>query len=122
MNGEVVALDHVQLACPPGGEDAGIAFYAGLLGLEHVPKPEPLASRGGCWFRGAGFELHLGVESDFRSARKAHPALRVRAIDALAAALDEAGHPVRWDDELAGVRRCDVEDPFGNRIELIAAV
>lgn len=115
----LVGLDHVQLACPRGGERDGIAFYAGLLGLEHVPKPEPLASRGGCWFRGPGFELHLGVEDDFRAARKAHPALLVEGLDDLATALADAGHPVRWDDELPGVRRAYVEDPFGNRIELV---
>jgi catechol 2,3-dioxygenase-like lactoylglutathione lyase family enzyme len=117
----LIGLDHVQLACPRGGEPEGIAFYRDLLGLEHVPKPEPLASRGGCWFRGPGFELHLGVEDDFRPARKAHPALVVDDLDALASALDAADRPVRWDDELAGVRRCYVDDPFGNRIELVAA-
>jgi catechol 2,3-dioxygenase-like lactoylglutathione lyase family enzyme len=118
----LVGLDHVQLACPPGGEPAGIDFYAGLLGLTHVPKPEPLASRGGCWFRSpAGFELHLGVEADFRPAVKAHPALLVDDLDALAAALEAAGHGVRWDTDLPDVRRCYVDDPFGNRIELIAA-
>jgi catechol 2,3-dioxygenase-like lactoylglutathione lyase family enzyme len=117
----LVGLDHVQLACPRHGEDAGIAFYAGLLGLRHVPKPEPLASRGGCWFVGDGFELHLGVEDAFHAARKAHPALLVDDLDALAATLTSAGHPVRWDDEFADVHRCYVDDPFGNRIELIQA-
>ena len=112
-------LDHVQLACPRGGEPDGVAFYAGLLGLEHVPKPEPLASRGGCWFRGTGFELHLGVDDDFRPARKAHPALLIDDLDALAATLRAAGLDVRWDDDLADVRRCYVDDPFGNRLELI---
>jgi catechol 2,3-dioxygenase-like lactoylglutathione lyase family enzyme len=116
----IVGLDHVQLACPRGGEPDGIAFYAGLLGLEHVPKPAPLASRGGCHFRGPGFELHLGVEDDFRPARKAHPALLVDDLDALATTLTGAGHAVRWDDDLPGVRRCYVDDPFGNRLELVA--
>ena len=113
-------FDHVQLACPRGGEADGVAFYVGLLELEQVPKPEPLASRGGCWFRGDGFELHLGVEEDFRAARKAHPALLVADLDALVTRLEGAGHAVRWDDELPGVRRCYVDDPFGNRLELVA--
>ena len=120
MAHEVVAIDHVQLAMPPGEEDAADAFYRGLLGLDRLPKPEPLASRGGCWFGNAHLQVHLGVEADFRAARKAHPALRVRRLDALAARLTGAGHPVRWDDELPGVERCYVDDPFGNRIELIA--
>jgi catechol 2,3-dioxygenase-like lactoylglutathione lyase family enzyme len=117
---EVVALDHVQLAMPRGGEEAADAFYRGLLGLDRLPKPEPLAARGGCWFGNTRLQLHLGVEADFRPARKAHPALRVLHLDALAARLADAGCAVRWDDELPGVRRCYVDDPFGNRIELIA--
>ena len=119
MDDQVIGFDHVQLAMPAGGEALAEAFYARLLGLPRVPKPEPLASRGGCWFAGAGAVLHLGVESDFRPARKAHPALRVRDLDALVAVLDGAGHPVRWDDDLPDVRRVHVDDPFGNRIELI---
>jgi catechol 2,3-dioxygenase-like lactoylglutathione lyase family enzyme len=115
----LVGIDHVQLACPPGGESAGVLFYAGVLGLTHVPKPEPLASRGGCWFRGAGFELHLGVEDDFRPARKAHPALLAADLDGMATVLESAGHPVTWSDELPGVRRFYVDDPFGNRLEVI---
>ena len=120
MAHEVVGIDHVPLAMPAGQEDAADAFDRGLLGLDRLPKPAPLAARGGCWFGNAALQLHLGVEADFRPARKAHPALRVVHLDALAARLTDAGHPVRWDDELAGVRRCYVDDPFGNRIELIA--
>ena len=117
----LVGLDHVQLACPRGGEPDGIAFYAGVLGLEHVPKPEPLASRGGCWFRSpSGFELHLGVDDDFRPAQKAHPAVLVDELDDLVARIARTGRTVRWDDDLPGVRRCYVDDPFGNRIELIS--
>ena len=118
---EVLALDHVQIAMPPGGEDAARAFYGALLGLPEVPKPLALALRGGCWFVRGGVQLHLGVETAFRPAEKAHPAFRIAGLDELAAALAAAGHPVRWDDELPGVRRCYTDDPFGNRIELIAA-
>jgi catechol 2,3-dioxygenase-like lactoylglutathione lyase family enzyme len=118
----LVALDHVQLAMPPGAdaEARAEAFYAGPLGLERRPKPEPLASRGGCWFSNDAVTIHLGVEDDFRPARKAHPALVVDDLDALAAALEQAGHPVRWSDELPAVRRFYTDDPFGNRIELLA--
>ena len=117
---EVLALDHVQLAMPPGGEDAARAFYDGLLGLPEVPKPAPLAVRGGCWFARGGVRIHLGAEPGFRPAEKAHPAFTIADLDGLAAALAAAGHRVDWDDELPGVRRCYTDDPFGNRIELIA--
>lgn len=115
----LVRVDHVQLAMPPGGEERAEAFYAGLLGLTRQPKPEPLASRGGCWFSNGSVVLHLGTEGDFRPARKAHPALVVEDLSALTAALEAAGLAVRPDTELPGVRRCYVDDPFGNRIELI---
>ena len=117
---EIVRLDHVQLAMPPGGEDRAEAFYAGLLGLERVPKPEPLAARGGCWFVRGPIAVHLGVEEDFRPARKAHPALVVRGLPALEAALSAAGVEVRQNPEREPGRGAYVDDPFGNRIELIA--
>ena len=87
--------------------------------MEQVPKPEHLAARGGCWFRGAGVELHLGVEDRFRASAKAHPALRVEGLPALRAALEAAGADVTEDTQLEGHARCYVRDPFGNRLELI---
>jgi len=115
----VLALDHVQLAMPAGGEASARAFYADLLGLPEVPKPAALAARGGCWFESSTVKLHLGVEHDFRPARKAHPAFRVTGLDELAERLAAAGHAPRWDDGMPGYRRCYVDDPFGNRIELL---
>ena len=102
----LIGIDHVQLAMPTGSEDRAREFYAGLLGLAEVPKPEPLAARGGCWFEAPGVKLHLGVEVDFRAAKKAHPALLVDDLNRLAARLEAAGVPLRWDDELPGVLRC----------------
>jgi catechol 2,3-dioxygenase-like lactoylglutathione lyase family enzyme len=120
-NHRVVRLDHVQLAMPPGREQEAVSFYDGILGIKVCPKPPPLAARGGCWFESATVKVHLGVEEGFRPALKAHPALVVEGLGELVTALSLAGHAVRWDDELAGVRRCFVADPFGNRIELIGA-
>jgi catechol 2,3-dioxygenase-like lactoylglutathione lyase family enzyme len=117
----LVAVDHVQLAMPPGGEAAARGFYAGLLGLEERPKPPVLAARGGCWFSNDQVTLHLGVEDDFRPARKAHPAVIVADLDDLCDTLAAAGLGVQPDDAVPGVRRCYVDDPFGNRIELIGA-
>ena len=115
----VKRLDHVQLAMPPGGEDRATAFYQGVLGIPRVPKPPELERRGGCWFEVDGLRVHLGVEEDFRPARKAHPALAVTGIDALCAALEAAGPPVRRAEDVPGVPQWYVDDPFGNRIELV---
>lgn len=111
-------IDHVQLAIPRGGEDAARDFYAGVLGMTEVPKPPRLAARGGAWFRAGSVEIHVGVEDDFVPARKAHPALLVSGLRDFVAS---TGIAVRWDDEIPDVERCHVDDPFGNRIELIDA-
>ena len=111
---EIRGIDHVQLAIPAGGEDDARAFYAGLLGLTEVPKPERLAGRGGCWFTAGEANVHLGVDPDFRPARKAHPALLVRGLPALCARLRQAGVAVAQDGESVYV-----DDPFGNRMELL---
>jgi catechol 2,3-dioxygenase-like lactoylglutathione lyase family enzyme len=116
----VLRLHHVQLAMPPGEEQAARAFYADLLGLVEVPKPEHLRHRGGCWFRGAVVELHLGVEDAFTPARKAHPALVVDDLDALARRLQDAGHRTEGDQPFDGHRRFHTADPFGNRLEFMA--
>ncbi len=113
----VVRIDHVQLAMPAGGEDAATAFYEGLLGIPRVPKPEALAGRGGCWFEAGDLRVHLGVEADFRPARKAHPALAVDGLEGLCDRLRRAGLEVRAGEHGDQVY---VDDPFGNRIELLA--
>ncbi|MCX9191698.1 glyoxalase [Carbonactinospora thermoautotrophica] len=113
----ITAVHHVQLAAPPGSEDRLRDFYGRVLGMTEVPKPPELARRGGCWFRAGDVELHLGIEEDFRPARKAHPGLVVEDIDAYAARL--AAHGARWDDALPGYRRFYSEDPFGNRLEFL---
>jgi len=113
-------LHHVQLAIPPGGEEACRTFWGGVLGMTEVAKPPVLAARGGCWFRSGALEVHLGVEEPFAPARKAHPGLLVEGLDALAAALSGAGHPVTWDDGFPGHRRFYTADPFGNRLELLS--
>jgi catechol 2,3-dioxygenase-like lactoylglutathione lyase family enzyme len=115
-----IAIDHVQLAMPVGEEGRARGFYGELLGMTEIAKPEELAKRGGCWFGSGSVQIHLGVEADFRPAKKAHPALRCGDYDALTARLRAAGVDVRDDNSIPGVRRCHVSDPFGNRIELVA--
>jgi catechol 2,3-dioxygenase-like lactoylglutathione lyase family enzyme len=116
---QIVGLDHLQLAIPAGGEPEARAFYGQLLGLTEVAKPAPLAARGGCWFAGAGLQIHLGVEQPFAPARKAHPALLVADLEACRERLLAAGIPLTPDETLPHVRRFYAADPFGNRIEFI---
>jgi catechol 2,3-dioxygenase-like lactoylglutathione lyase family enzyme len=114
----ITGLDHVQVAIPAGAEPAAREFYGGLLGMTEVAKPAALAARGGCWFTAGTAVLHLGVEEPFHPAGKAHPAFLVTDLDALFDRL--AGHGYagsRADNELPGIRRFHVLDPFGNRIE-----
>ena len=113
-------IDHVQLAAPPGCEPEARRFFAGLLGLEEVEKPESLQARGGVWFRAGAQELHIGVEQEFAPARKAHPAFAVSGYDEIVARLRAAGVALIDDASIPGLRRCFVADPWENRIELVA--
>ncbi|WP_217550844.1 VOC family protein [Streptomyces sp. GbtcB6] len=123
----LAAVDHVQLAAPPGSEDALRAYYGDALGMTEVAKPPVLAARGGCWFEAGTVRLHLGVENapagggecHCHPAKKAHPGLRVTDIDAYAARLTAHGAPVTWDDDLPGHRRFYSADPVGNRLEFL---
>ena len=115
----VVGIDHVQLAMPQGREQEARAFYSALLGIPEVPKPPRLALRGGAWFEDGNLKVHLGVDSDFKPARKAHPGLLVQDLAVLVERLREAGYEVVNDDPLEGYYHVYVDDPFGNRLELL---
>lgn len=117
----IVRIDHVQLAMPAGDEQKARDFYFGLLGIPEVPKPPALAARGGVWFEEGAVKVHLGVEPDFRAAKKAHPAFSVRGLRELTRRLREAGVEVVEDESLPGTDRVYVADPFGNRLELMEA-
>lgn len=116
---EFISIDHVQLAMPDGQEAVARSFFGEVLGMMEIPKPTELAKRGGCWFQSGHVQIHLGVEADFRPAKKAHPALRCRNYDALIAKLAAAGVHTEDANDIPGVRRCHIHDPFGNRIELV---
>ena len=120
VNIPFAAIDHVQLAMPAGQEETARKFYAELLGMREIPKPAELLNRGGCWFESRTVQVHLGVETNFRSAKKAHPALRCTDYDGLVAKLRASGTEITEPGDIPGVRRCHIHDPFGNRIELIA--
>jgi extradiol dioxygenase family protein len=117
-------IDHVQLAAPPGCEVAARRFFGEVLGLVEVPKPPALAVRGGLWFQCGAQQIHVGVEKDFRPAKKAHPALRLvdeAAWARLRARLQAAGVATRDDEEMEDAARFFADDPWGNRLEFVAA-
>jgi catechol 2,3-dioxygenase-like lactoylglutathione lyase family enzyme len=116
----VIGIDHVQLAMPAGGEGAARGFYRDVLGLREQPKPPQLAARGGCWFENDLVKIHLGVDQDFRAATKAHPAFLVRELQPIVDACRARGFQVTSDEPRDGYDRIYVNDPFGNRIELMA--
>lgn len=116
----VIAIEHVQLAMPVGREPDARRFYEGVLGIPEQPKPAALAARGGCWFESGALKVHLGVDPDFRPAKKAHAAFLVDDIAALRAQLERAGFPTREDEPLEGFARFYADDPFGNRLEFLA--
>ena len=115
----IVAIDHILLAMPAGGESAAREFYAGVLGLTELAKPDALAARGGAWFSNGAVQIHLGVDPDFRPAKKAHPALIVRDLQTYVDRAEAHGCRIAHDEPLPGYDRVFVYDPFGNRIELI---
>ncbi|MFE7711452.1 VOC family protein [Streptomyces sp. NPDC057486] len=118
----IAAVDHVQLAAPAGSEPALCTYYVDVLGMTELPKPPVLAARGGCWFQAGPVQLHLGIEADFRPAKKAHPGLRVTGIETFAERLEAHGAPVHWDAGLPGHRRFHSYDPAGNRLEFLEPV
>ena len=114
----VLRIDHVQLSIPPGGEAAARRFYGELLGMHEVAKPEQMRARGGMWFAEG---IHLGLEPEMKALVKAHPALVVDDLEGLVARLETAGVEFTEATNQPGVKRGHVRDPFGNRIELVAA-
>lgn len=115
----IIALDHIQLAMPAGGEDKARIFYASILGLTEVAKPENLTRRGGCWFERDAIKIHLGVEREFIPAQKAHPAFLVDDLPSFLKMLTDHNIASNQDEPLAGYLRAYINDPFGNRIELM---
>ena len=90
------------------------------MGLPERPKPSALAARGGAWFERPPLRVHLGVDSAFVPANKAHPAFVVDDLAALRTRLADAGHTVTPAAPVDGSDRCYVDDPFGNRLEFLS--
>ena len=120
MSNFLTGIDHIQIAAPPGSEDAARQFYGELLGMEEIPKPENLKGRGGCWFQCGAHEVHIGIQQDFDPAKKAHPGFTVNALKELKSRLEEAGYTISEEPPIEGRSRFFTHDPFGNRIEFLA--
>src|ERR1043165_4621413 len=117
---KIISIDHVQIPMPTGEEEKARAFYVAILGFTELSKPPELAKRGGAWLQSGNVQLHLGVEIDFRPARKAHPAFIVDDLDSLITAVENAGYETDASQPpLEGYKRAHIFDPFGNRIELM---
>jgi catechol 2,3-dioxygenase-like lactoylglutathione lyase family enzyme len=119
MDPVVARIDHLQIAAPEGCESAARDFYGSILGMKEIEKPPVLRARGGCWFECGSQQVHIGVERNFRPARKAHPAFAVLRLEQLRETLNARGVTILEDDDLPGTRRFYAEDPWGNRIEFV---
>src|SRR6266852_3395808 len=119
MKFRIARLDHIQISAPEGCEVAAREFYGALLGMREIPKPDSLRARGGCWFECGLQQLHIGVDRDFRPARKAHPAFAVTSLETLRQALLSRNIMVADDASIPGIRRFFAEDPWGNRLEFL---
>ncbi|MBD7907595.1 VOC family protein [Sporosarcina gallistercoris] len=119
MKPTLKGIDHIQLAAPPGSEEKARAFYGKLLGMQEIEKPENLKGRGGCWFRCGNQEVHIGIQSDFMPAKKAHPGFMVDHLMALRSQLKDASYLISEESPIEGRARFFVSDPFGNRIEFL---
>ncbi len=115
---KIKRLDHIQLCIPPGKESEARSFYAGVLELEEIEKPEALKKNGGLWFRAGDVDLHVGVEEGSRKT-KAHPAFEVHHIDEARNYLERNGIEIHDEIRIPGVSRFSFRDPFGNRIEFL---
>jgi catechol 2,3-dioxygenase-like lactoylglutathione lyase family enzyme len=117
----ITGLHHVQLAMPEAGESRARGFYDELLDIPECRKPATLQNKGGCWFENDNVRVHLGVEGDFRPARKAHPAFQTADFYMLMEKLEKAGCLIVSAEAIDHHSRFFVDDPFGNRIEFINA-
>lgn len=115
----IVGINHIQIEAPSGCEAAARAFYGGILGLEEIEKPEQLRSRGGVWFACGAQQIHIGVTNNFEPRHKGHPALEVRHLPFWRMRLITFNIALTEDEPLPGWSRFYINDPWGNRIELL---
>lgn len=113
------SIAHIQLAAPKNSETEAKRFFGDILEFREIEKPELLKKRGGVWFEFAHYQIHIGIEEPFAPAKKAHPAFEVENIEALKTHLSKNEVSFIIDKDLPGANRIYVNDPFGNRIEIL---
>lgn len=119
MKIQLKKLNHIQLCIPFGEEERAREFYAEVLGLEEIEKPDVLKRRdGGLWFQAADIQLHISAE-DAQSKSKRHPAFEVEDMERIKKYLQSRGVRVKDEISIPGVNRFSFFDPFDNRIELM---
>jgi catechol 2,3-dioxygenase-like lactoylglutathione lyase family enzyme len=112
-------LHHVNVVVPPGGTADAVGFYADVLGLVRVPKPQVGVQPEGAWFDiTRGEQLHVS-ERPGDPHPDPHFALVVDDLPAVLARLDAADAPWTEQPDLFGGRRGFTRDPAGNRVELL---
>ena len=109
----------MQLAAPSGCESLARHFYVDILRMQEIEKPEELRKRGGAWFQCGTHQIHVGIDSNFTPAKKAHPAIQVKNLEKLKEIIMNQGISVQEDELLPGAKRFYVDDPFGNRLEFL---
>src|ERR1700684_242903 len=119
VNSLIVRIDHIQIAAPKDCETAAREFYGSILGLAEIEKTASLRGRGRCWVQCGDQHLHIGVESAFQPAKKAHPAFTVANLDKVRESLITHAVKISDDDSIPGTRRFFAEDPWGNRLEFL---
>ena len=122
---KIDAIDHVQVTVPRSVEDEALRFYEGVLGLERIEKPEPLAGNGGGWYRLGAIELHVSPEDGDGAGRasKRHVCYVVFDLKEAEAELVRQGVETIPDRQpIAGWARFYIRDPGGNRIEIAQRV
>jgi catechol 2,3-dioxygenase-like lactoylglutathione lyase family enzyme len=109
-------MDHIQINVT----DLARArrFYAEVLGLEEVPRPESF-DFAGAWYQIGDLDLHLVVRPPEPESED-HFCLWVADVRGAAKALEARGQTVAWQTryKIAGVDRFFIRDPDRNRIEV----
>jgi len=116
----ILKVQHAQITIPRGAENEARKFYCEFLGLNEIPKPEALLTRGGFWLEVGAFQIHIGTEDDVdRAKTKAHIAYEVENLNAWRERLESNQVKIIESVAIPDYSRFEFRDPFGNRVEFL---